>query len=59
MRAYVVTTAALFSLLTLLHVWRLFLEPHHATSAFHLGIIAIGAALAFWGWRLLRAVPVK
>ena len=57
MRTYVATTTGLFALLTLLHLWRLVVEPHYRTSAFHLGVIAIGAALALWGWRVLRAAP--
>jgi uncharacterized membrane protein len=54
MKPYVMTTGALFGLLTLVHIWRMVVEPHHATDPWYLGITAIAAGLSVWAWRLVR-----
>lgn len=55
MKAYVMTTGAVFGLLALAHVWRVIVEgPHLARDPFYLLITVIAAALCFWAWRLLR-----
>ena len=58
MRAYVVTTAVLFALLTVAHIWRIVVEPHLAGDPWYLLITALSAGLAIWGARLLR-VPTR
>ena len=55
MKAYVMTTGALFGLLTLAHVWRMIEEGAHlATDPWYLLITVASAALCLWAWRLLR-----
>ena len=55
MKAYVVTTGAVFGLLTLAHIWRAVAEgPHLATDPWFVLITITAAALSFWAWRVLR-----
>ena len=59
MKAYLATTAALFSLLAFAHLARSIAEASRFSSDpwFWLegpGIGLIGATLALWGWRLFR-----
>jgi hypothetical protein len=60
MKAYLVTTGALFALLALAHLlrtiaeWqRLVEDPVFVVQGPGIGVVA--AALCFWAWRLLRA----
>jgi hypothetical protein len=54
MKAYVMTTGALFGLLTLAHLLRIFQEGRHlATDPWYLLITGAAAALGLWAWRLL------
>ncbi len=55
MKAYVMTTGALFGLLTLAHLWRIVEEGRHlATDPWYVLITLVAAALSLWAWRLLR-----
>ena len=54
MKAYLATTAVLFGLLTVVHLWRMTVEPHLATDVWYLLITAAAAALCVWASRLLR-----
>jgi hypothetical protein len=55
MKAYVITTGAVFGLLTLAHVARVFAEGTHlATNPSFVLITVAAAALCFWAWRLVR-----
>ena len=55
MKAYVTSTGALFGLLTLAHLLRIFREgPHLATDPWYVLITLAAAALCLWAWRLLR-----
>jgi len=55
MRAYVMTTGAVFGLLTLAHLWRIIEEgPRLATDPWYALIAVAAGALCFWAWRLLR-----
>ena len=61
MRAYVITTAAVFALLVLAHVVRVALEGTRLLTEpdFVLATL-IPAALCVWAWRLLRSKePVR
>jgi hypothetical protein len=55
MRAYLITTGAVFGLITLAHIARAFAEGWHLASdpVFVLLTLA-AAALCLWAWRLLR-----
>ena len=53
MKLYVRTTGVLFGLLTLAHVWRVFVEPRLAKDPWYLFATAMAAALAIWAAKLL------
>jgi hypothetical protein len=54
MKAYLVTTGALFGLVTTVHLWRMVEEwPHPAADPWFLLTTAAAAALGLWAWRLL------
>jgi hypothetical protein len=55
MKAYVMTTGAVFGLITLAHVLRIIAEgPHLMTDPFYVLLTVAAASLCFWAWRLLR-----
>ena len=55
MKAYVMTTGAVFALLTLAHLLRIIVEgPHLAKEPFYVLITVAAAGLCVWAWRLLR-----
>ena len=62
MKAYLITTGALFALLALVHVWRTIAEwsriadPSFAIEGPGIGMVAL--AISVWAWRLLRADPL-
>jgi len=54
MKAYVITTGAVFGLLTLAHIWRVIEEgPHLMTEVPWVLITVAAAALCLWACRLL------
>jgi len=58
MKAYVRTTAVLFALLVVVHIWRAVEEgPHLLTDPWYILITATAAALCLWAWRVLRRTP--
>lgn len=58
MKAYVMTTGAVFGLLTLAHIWRVIEEaPQLATEPWYVLITVVAAALCFWALRLLWRWP--
>ena len=55
MRTYVMTTGILFGLVTLAHVWRVFVEgPGLAADPWYILLTIAAAALSLWAWRLIR-----
>ena len=53
MKAYVLTTAVVFSLVTLVHIWRVIEEGWRlATEPWYILITLAAAALSVWGWRV-------
>jgi hypothetical protein len=55
MKAYVMTTGAVFGLLALAHVWRVVEEGRHlAADPWYVLITVVAAALCLWAFRLLR-----
>lgn len=57
MKAYVITTGAVFGLLTLAHIWRAIVEPHLLTELWWVLITLLAAALCVWAARLLLRWP--
>ena len=58
MKAYVMTTGALFGLLVVAHLWRIIAESRQlATDPGYLLITATAAAFCLWSWRVLRVMP--
>ena len=54
MKAYLITTATVFGLITVAHVARVFAEgPHMASDPFFLAITLLAAGLSIWAWWLL------
>ena len=57
MKAYVMTTGALFGLLFLVHLWRVVVEgPQLATRPEYVVVTAIAAAMCVWAWRVYRTL---
>lgn len=58
MKAYLLTTGAVFGLLTLVHIWRMIEEgPQLATDPWYVLITVAAATLGLWACRLLWRVP--
>lgn len=56
-KAYVLTTGALFGMITLAHLLRMIDEwPHLARDPWYLLLTVAAAALSLWAWRVLRAL---
>jgi len=55
MKAYVITTGAVFGLLVVAHIWRVIEEdPALAKDPIYIVITIAAAAFCLWAWRLLR-----
>jgi hypothetical protein len=58
MKAYIMTTGAVFGLLVVAHIWRIIEEgPALAKDPWYIVITIAAAALCLWSWRLLRLIP--
>lgn len=57
MRAYLITTGSVFTLITLAHVWRVVAESASlARDPFFIALTVVAAGLSVWAWRLLRGL---
>jgi hypothetical protein len=58
LKAYVITTATLFALVFIAHVWRAVEEgaPLSMNPTF-IALTVIAAALAVWAFRVLKSMP--
>jgi len=55
MRAYLITTGTVFTLVTAAHIWRVIAESAAlARDPWFILLTVLTAALAVWAWRLLR-----
>jgi hypothetical protein len=55
MRTHVMITGVLFGLVTMAHVWRVFVEgPGLATDPWYILLTIAAAVLSLWAWRLIR-----
>ena len=58
MKAYLLSTATIFGLITVAHIWRMIAESAAlAREPWYLGLTILSAALCGWAIRLLRALP--
>jgi hypothetical protein len=58
MKAYVITTGAIFGLVSAAHIWRAAVEGSSvAKNPVFLLLTVIAAGLAIWAWRVARAMP--
>ena len=58
MRAYLITTGAVFGLVTLAHIWRAIAEDRRlATDPWFMILTVITASLCLWAVRLLWRLP--
>ena len=58
MKAYIMTTGAVFGLVTLAHIWRVIEEgPRLATEPWYVLLTVAAAALFVWAVRLLWRLP--
>ena len=58
MKAYVMTTGALFGLLVVVHIWRVIEEgPRLVRDPWYLLINLVAIGLCLWAVRVLRQVP--
>ena len=55
MRAYVITTGALFGLLTIAHIVKVILERRLVPDPVFIIFTLISAVLTIWAWRVLRS----
>jgi len=56
-KAYVMTSGAIFGLIAMAHVWRVLDEGARlVTEPWYVLITLAAAALCVWAWRLLRAL---
>ncbi len=55
MKAYVMTTGAVFGLIALAHLLRILAEgPHLVTDPFFVLLTLVAGTFCLWAWRLLR-----
>jgi hypothetical protein len=55
MKAYLVTTGVVFSLITLAHIVRMVMEGSHLLKEpLYVVLTLVAAGLSVWAWRLLR-----
>ena len=55
MKAYVMTTGAVFALITLAHIVRIVMEgPHLLREPLYIILTLATTGLCVWAWRLLR-----
>jgi hypothetical protein len=57
MKRYVVTTGAIFALLTLAHLWRMVVERSLLSDPVYILITVATAVLAGWAWRVVSRSP--
>ena len=55
MKAYVVTSGAIFGLLTVVHLARIGFERHLASEPIYILLTVASAGLCIWAWRVLSS----
>ena len=59
MRTYVIIVGVVFGLITVAHVWRMFVEPRLATDAGFILITLASTALSLGAWWVSRRSPQR
>ncbi|MGH9872793.1 MAG: hypothetical protein ACRD9S_10035 [Pyrinomonadaceae bacterium] len=54
MKAYIITTGAIFGLITVAHLLRIVREPHVLTEPLFILLTVLSAALCIWAWQVFR-----
>jgi hypothetical protein len=54
MKAFVITAGVVFGLIAVVHVWRMFEEPHLATEPWFLVLTGLSAVLSLWAFGVAR-----
>ncbi|MBI1766087.1 MAG: hypothetical protein HYR56_32180 [Acidobacteria bacterium] len=58
MKAYLITTGAVFGLIVVAHIWRVIEEgPALAKDPFYIVLTLAAVALCLWACRLLKRLP--
>jgi hypothetical protein len=58
MKAYLITTGAIFGMITLAHIWRIVVESSLlAREPWFMALTLLSAAMFIWAMLLLRRVP--
>ena len=58
MKAYVITTGAVFGLIVVAHLWRVLVEgPSLAKDPGYILLTLAAVALSLWSWRVLKVLP--
>ena len=56
MKAYIIITGAIFGLIVVAHIARMFAEGPAVIGPVYILLTIAAAALCFWAWRLLRTL---
>ena len=60
MKAYLITTVTVFGLITLAHLWRIFVEGRHlATDPLFMLLTVAATGLCVWAFRLLSRATLQ
>ena len=59
MKAYVITAGVVFGLLTVVHIWRMIVEPDVATDPWFVVATLVSGALCFGAWRVTRRAHLR
>ena len=54
LKSYVITAGVIFGLLTVVHVWRIIVEPNVASDPWFILVTLASGALCLGAWRVAR-----
>ena len=54
LKAYIITAGIVFGLLTVVHIWRMIVEPHLAADPWFIVATLVSGVLCFSAWRVTR-----
>lgn len=59
MKAYILVSGSVFSLVLVAHIWRMSEENGLVRDPAYLGLTLAAAALSLWAWRAYRKAPPR